>query len=260
MRNKILHTKKAQIFPLLLVLVVLILCGYAFFRFLTTSGGFEGALIAPSSVIGLYSSSERFEFFAEESARLAVIQTYYDLAREGDFAADNCLQGEGDYTEFCGLAAELDKKIASQIKSNLDAFKEGYEDDEFGNKFSGIIYEAEVHGDAIKFSSKEEELHMPVQEGIFPYSARYDFKQEISFSLDELGLTDFSEIYDKFISCNGKGTTQEIEACMQELKNFDVKVSTQDKKNLFELTSKKKFFFESSGSPVYEPISINFVS
>jgi hypothetical protein len=258
MRNNMLYGKKAQIFGLMIVLVVSIVCGYAFFKFLTTSRGFEGVLVAPSSTLKLYSNTKEFEFFTEEAAKLAVIQAYRDIANEGDFAADSCLQQ--DYVEFCELAPNIDERFASKIKSNFQAFLLHYEDDEFRNKFSQINYKFEVNRDTIKANSDEEELHMLVQEGRFPYSVRYKFNHEISLSLDELGLTDFFKIYDKLISCKSKEDLNEIESCMQEIKNFDVKISKLGKKILFNLTSRKKFFFESRGKPVYEKIEMDFIS
>lgn len=246
--------RKAQIFGFLIAIGVFIICGFALFKFLTVGPEIKNMLVAPANLLELYQSEEKFNFFIKESGKLAVVNAYSSIVNEGKFASEGAEVLEG-YTEFDNLNPDLNREFSNLIKKNIDKFIQ-----QVDLEFQDIDYKIEVDGGNINFKAGEKEISSSTIEGSI-YSATYNFNPSFSLILTELNLTDFSEIHAKFDTCNkGGGTLAEIESCMQDLENFDVKVSKDGERTLFDLTSKKRFFLESADRAVYEPIMIKFSS
>ena len=83
-----LNKKAQEIFAGMIVLVLLIALGFALFQFITK---IEKVNILTSSfeLGSLYQAKSKLIYFANESAKLAITQAYYEFARDGKFACEN---------------------------------------------------------------------------------------------------------------------------------------------------------------------------
>lgn len=244
--------RKAQIFSFMIAFGVVIICGFALFRFLTIKPEVESMLIAPANLLELYQSEQEFGFFIREAGKLAVVNAYSRIAKDGTFASEGAMMFN-EYIKFDGLNPDIDEEFSSLIRENLDKFIQ-----QADSEFKSIDYEIEILDGGINFKSDKKKISIDNENS--GYSATHEFNPSFSLTLAELNLVDFSEIDDKYKGCKNKETMGEIEDCMEDLKNFDVKVSRPQDKTLFDLASKKRFFFESDSGIVYEGIKIKFSS
>lgn len=239
--------KKAQIFALGMTIAVFLLCGWALFRFITAKTGVADMFNSPAKIIELNQEKEKFEFYARESAKLAIAEAYQEIADTGKFAGSECTV-ESDYINFCSLALNIDEELSFLVGNRINKLISNYPNADF-NK---IIYTVSIKDKQINFNSDKLQLRGSA-EGTFGYSFAYDFNPSFLLSFDEVSLHTFQEIHAKANECSSK---ENIVDCMSKLQNFDTWAKKSDDKIYFDLQSKKGFFIDDS----YKNIEVKFTS
>ena len=103
MRTKVrigITGKRAAIFAMLITIAVLLLCGYALFKFITAKTGVADLFASPEKILELNHEKGKFEFFAKESAKIAIADAYRQISAGGKFAGKECFVDSG-YIHFC---------------------------------------------------------------------------------------------------------------------------------------------------------------
>lgn len=239
--------KRAAIFALGITVVVFIVCSYALFKFIIAKTGVADMFNSPAKILEMNLEKEKFEFFAEESAKLAISQAYQQIADAGKFAGSECTIESG-YLNFCSLGKDSDATFSSLIQEEINKFVLSYSNADF-NKIS---YKVSIKDKTISFDSEKKQLKGSA-EGTFAYSFTYDFQPSFFLSLDDLNLNSFQEIFAKAAECKGKEKTEDVANCMNELQ-FNAAIKKSDGKTFFDLTSKKRFFIDDS----YKSIILKF--
>ena len=227
--------KRGAIFALLITIAVLLLCGYALFKFITAKTGAADLFASPEKILELNYEESRFEFFAKESAKIAVVQAYPEIAAEGKFTGQECT-GDSGYIYFCSLAPDLNEKISLLIEKNINSQIDFYANKEF----SKIRYKSSIKENKIKLDAEPLKL-TGSSGGTFAYSFVSVFNPSFEISLDGLNLDSFQEIHAKTGDCMPK---ENPEACMNELSGFETKIKKLENTSYFDLTSKKVYFFQ----------------
>jgi hypothetical protein len=259
--------KKAAGFALIMTAAVFLLCGWAIYKFMTAKTGVADMFNSPAKILELDQEKEKFEFYARESAELAVAEAHQEIADAGRFAGQECVIESG-YQHFCSLDSKIDEKFSSAIEEKMNKFILSYPntklDAEPNLEFSKITYKVSTQDKIINFNSEKKQLKGSA-EGFFAYSFTYDFLPSFSLSLDDLNLNTFQEIFAKVNECNNTEEIiicineqchkeKDITKCMNELQNFNTAIKKSDDKTYFDLKSKKGFFIGNS----YKNIVLKF--
>lgn len=237
--------KRAAIFALLIAIAVLLLCGYALFRFITAKTGAADLFASPEKILELNHEKFKFEFFAKESAKIAIGDAYQRISAEGKFAGQECIVDSG-YIHFCSLAPDINEKFSEAIGENINKLISSYPDDNF-NK---IIYNVGINKNSIKFDAGPIQLKGS-SEGTFAYSFTFNFKSSFILDLSELNLDTFQEIHSKATECQAKENAAE---CMNQLSSFSAEIRELADKKLLDMKSKNRHFIDGE----YKNIEVKF--
>ena len=237
--------KRAAIFAMLIAIAVLLLCGHALFKFITAKTGAADLFASPEKILKLNYEKGKFEFFAKDSAKIAIAQAYQQIAAEGNFAGKECTFESG-YIHFCSLAPDLDEKFSEAIGENINKLVSSYSNPEF----SKIRYRASIKENNIKFDAEQIQLKGS-SEGTFAYSFTFNFKSSFSADLSELNLNTFQEIHSKIGECKPKENAAE---CMSSLTAFSTEITEAGGKKLFDMKSRNRYLINGE----YKNIEIKF--
>ncbi len=235
--------KKAQLIGLGLALIVLIVSGIALGKFITAKTGVADLFNSPAKILELKQEKEKFEFYARESAILAVAEAYREIADAGGFTGSDCMVESG-YLKFCDLNPNINEEFSSEIEAKMNKFVSAYPntklDAELNLEFNKITYKVSTQDKKINLDSEKKQLKGSA-EGFFAYSFTYDFLPSFSLSFDDLNLNSFKEIKAKAEGCIKLEKTGDIETCMNELQ-FNSAIKKAESKVYFDLISKKRYF------------------
>ena len=244
MRRK---NKKAQAFAFFMTIATVILVGYALFTFITVENKVSLLITTPSGLLELYDETDRFVFYAKQSAKLTSQQAFQEIAENQDFANCQVFSGYMVIKDECVLSKEeLEEKFLFHINENFIKFLESYPDKDFVTD-----YEFLIEGDNLVAKAEEKEVILSPVGKDFPHSARY--RPDFSFELElELKPEDFIFLYEKAKGCKAE---TELEKCMEN-ENYSV-VVTKNGYLFFDIKTKKSFFFTDEKEK-FAPIEIKF--
>lgn len=244
--------KKGQIFGLFITIVFLFAGGYIIFLAIKGNIDFSLNMQNPEKLIEVYNDADKFMLFANEAGKLAIMQAYYDIAREGNFAG-NCIIQDG-YIELCSIADDAEKNFVAKINENLQEHTISYSDPQFKT----LSYTISLNNDIVNFSSQKMSLHTQVEKGFFPFGAVYTFNPSFSMNLTEIGLENITNVVKISQDCFLKRKEFDVLECMKQIRNSDAATSQRENKRFFDLTTKKRFFYTEDTKAVYEKITLKF--
>jgi len=250
-----MNSKRGQIFAISIVITFLIAGCYIIALAIKGNIDFSLNLKSPIKMINMYQDADKFMIFTKDSGKMAIMQAYYEIAKENRFA-ENCRIYDGyiEISDECGLSDETDKDFAMRVNDSLQKYLQIYKD----RQFDRTNYSANVVDDTLTFSSDRINLHTQVEEGFFPFGAVYKFNPSFSINITEMGLYDMKKAVETTRNCFLNRKNADIIDCTKQLKNFDVTLTVKESKAFFDLNTKKKFFYNKDDTAVYDKITVRF--
>lgn len=250
-----MNGKKGQIFAISIVITFLIAGCYIIALAIKGNIDFSLNLKSPIKMINMYQDADKFMIFAGDSGKMAIMQAYYEIAKENRFA-ENCRIYDGyiEISDECGLSDEIDRDFAIRVNDSLQKYLQIYKD----KQFNRTNYSVGIINDAVNFSSDNINLHTQVEEGFFPFGAVYKFNPSFSINITEMGLYDMKRAVETIRNCFLNRKNADIVDCTKQLKNFDVTFTIKEDKTFFDLNTKKSFFYNKEDTAVYDKITVRF--
>lgn len=249
-----IKNKKSQIFELLIPILMFILCSIALFLFITNSGKLKLSLLSPTKLSDMYTSKDKFMLFAEDSAKLSIMQAYYEIARDNRFAG-NCVIDTDGYIKLCEISESLNNEFAAKITEIFSGYLNSFSD----KQFEEVNYKINVNNEIVNFDSEKINLHTQIQGILFPFGTIYTFDPSFRIDMKEFGLDNLGTVVKTSRDCFDKTKSlNSITECIKQIKTFSPSIKIEGNKAFFDLTSNKRFFYSQDSQPVYDTIKIKF--
>jgi hypothetical protein len=249
-----IRQKKGDMFAIGIVVATIVICGFLLYSFTFSSKSIKTSMLSSAMIQELNDKETKFGFYVKDSAHLAEGQAIFEIARKGAVSDSSCKPYESEpqyviWSSTCSPAsdAELFKKY---FNSSFEKFVGNYHDANFTNSkfFMDVANaKAEIKFDPITLVNADEK-------GILKYSVEYRFNLSFAHNF-EISPAEFNNIYDlssaKLKKCKERSNDMSvITSCMSELnpEKWEMRIHSSSSAGrdylLFDLTSKKKFFFE----------------
>ncbi|NCO11307.1 hypothetical protein GW924_01735 [Candidatus Pacearchaeota archaeon] len=240
--------KKGDTAVLVFIFLVIVVLLGTIFSFLTTSGKVEAEIQNSNYLDAAYAKENEVEFYLYESLRKGVVEEYYRMSLDNSFFGGNPDMRNGKLVlgEYNDNAGRFSNSVSSRMKKTniendivMERFDREIELKTFTFNYSDMSLEMEgfpfiidvVDGE-ILWKEVPDELEKDI--GVI-----YRPELKARLNLTEIGLHDFSYIYDSAIFC------QLDEMCLKEkLFNFDVKITSGEEGDLVRIESKKEFLLD----------------
>lgn len=242
--------KKADMSIVLLVLLTSLAVGAALFSFIT-SGSVAKEVIDPRVVESVYVQENNIEFYLNEIGERALVKTYSDFVKEGDYVSVPVKFNSG-YPYFDNLRPDLNDLFIKKFKDN---FKNEIRNYRFEEDYLKQLNskEFDVVGSYNNFEVVFKNLEMKQSFGEENILGVY-YKPEIKIQLglSKIGLINFNELYEVKIECKNIG-------CPLKKSGFSItdgEISIGGKmKRIISFESQKKFLMDSG----YDFIKFGFI-
>ena len=229
--------KKGQVFEVMIVVITLVVCGYAVSTFFERADSVE-TLSSPAVLRDIYAESKSLEYYLKDYANLASQSAYAKMAEKPAYGA-SC--GVGEYAFWDSLCPDE------------NSLKE-----EFKNEVKALItknYNANLEYSGNNLNIKYDEITLKRQGK--NYYANYTTKPEfeIAYNIDFRKIADISIA--KKAECSQKYADMAgITGCLKgiSINGWNADVSGKANYYLFNLTSKKYYFYSDS----FRPIELKF--
>lgn len=210
--------RKASIFAIALVLITFVSLSYAFGSFIYAKNKIKIAATPNFEIMDMYHQEIKEEVYYEELLKLQAQEEFNQIAEEGAVSGVDCIiQSEGyiEWNENCNPSIEeLKSRFITEIKKN---------------------------------NSKTIE-----EKGYVSYKIEYKHDFSVSLNLEDLGIyiEEFETMYERAKVCKDDNDVRE---CMK-LKRWDILTKKDSNYRLFDVSTKKNFFFGRE----FEPVNIRF--
>jgi|GEM_PF-2778437 len=247
--------KRALAFGWGMVMAMIIFMSTAWFAFTTTNQKISAEITSLSILEDYYKEQDRLIAYSETSSKLALSQSFYQLAKDSAIDITNSCKVINNvmvWNNNCHPNADFVKqKFLEYYDTNFNSFMLEYPN-KMDITYTNVLENTTLISRAspVTFSSEKQ--------GTFAkYNFTYNFEPSIKINLTEQGISleDFESIYNKILECNKK-----IE-CFQKinLENWDISTESQGSWFLFKLKTKKPFIFYENDIENYAPIELNFI-
>jgi len=213
-----MKNRRASIFAVALVLITFVSLSYALGSFILVKKSIEISESPNSELIDMYNQEIKDIFYTKELLKLKAQEELYRISVEGAVSGEECVIRSEEYIEW-----------RENCKPNTEELKKRF------------TTEAE-----------SKETKKIIEGGYVNYEIEYEYDNSASIKLEDLGIypEEFETIYEQANSCKKK---EDIEGCMS-LKNWNLIVKKVQEYELFDVSTKKNFFFGGK----FEPILLKF--
>lgn len=250
--------KKAGAFAIGMVLTMIVLMSLTLHAISKSNQAVEKTF-SLKNLTSLYLEADRISFYFKEASRLSAYQAFYEIVKDAAINTSNKLCFSQTYEnkeiiiwdKSCKPEINfLKEKFLLEYKKNIDKYAKRYPKD--------IKFEIESWMENNKISSR---LKVKLNAKNERYNISYSFVKVFYTNLtsESIVLEDFLEIYEK-VNKAKKENKGNIENCFGlSFERWKCKAKKIDDSYLFELETKKPYFFELDGKEHFENIKLVFL-
>lgn len=254
--------KRAGIFAAGLVLGMIIFIGLSWHSFSTTNRNLNMGIIKALSSTQYKDMENKVSFYLDESAKLASSQAFYEIAKNSAVNKESMCNVINDniiWNSNCRPEQQfIESMFIEKYNQSFYGFLENYLEEDLKAEYIHIIKEG-------KIESSAEQKTFVSQEGtsLSTYKLSYVLDPSITHNLNEqdIYLGDFEFIYQEtdsvILKCKDN---DDVVSCVKKnlnLARWTTKVKKEASYLIFELETKKSFFFEDPEEK-FEPVVLNF--
>jgi len=257
---RILKDKRGSAISITTLLVLVLVLGVATLGVLVRQNSRVAEELDLNSIQKIKVMEKQSEYLIKNVAESMAVESYAEIVDTKGYVWEDCEVKNG-IVVFCSLNKEIDSKFKDVFKTKLvESFP-----DEFlvsRESLNVIVNSGKVDVKAFfevsefqKNSENYQKFSISEVSKIENLIVNYLWKEENSFSFNELGLDYFDEIYRGVEKCRDEESLAEgMKECLK-LDNFEVVVSKTNDDFLVKLESKKKFVLGNE----YKSLSFSFL-
>lgn len=230
-------SKRAQIFEGFWVLVTLVVLSMALGTFMLVKTKVQTGVTPNSDLMNIYNEKDKTTFFNEEYLKLAVQRAYYNVLKTGAVDSIDCRMMVKDYVEYNDKCKPVKEEFQKYLKKEIIKINEN------------ILVD-----NLIKLKSKD--ISKTISEkGYINYEVNFTYNPSVKINTSDLSINfdDFNKIYETSIKCRSM-SINETKECMKNLEGWDVEAKESEKYVLYDLTTKRNYFFDGK----FEPMTLKF--
>ena len=249
--------KKAGAFAIGMVLAMIVLVSLTLYSISKSNQDVEKTF-SLKNLTSLYFEADRISFYFKEASRLSAHQAFYEIVKDAAINTSNKLCFSQSYEDKEIIIWDknckpeinfLKERFLLEYKKNIAKYAKRYPKD--------VKFEIESWMENDKVVSR---LKVKLNERNERYNISYSFIKVFYTNLtsESIVLEDFPEIYEKVnVKKENKGN---IENCFGlSFERWKCKAKRIDDSYLFELETKKPYFFELDGKEHFENIRLVFL-
>ena len=290
MKEKMLG-KKAGVFAIGMVLGMIIFMSLTWYSFLTTNKKISVEIAGSTTIANNKNTIDNLVFYIDEAKKLAASQAFYEIAKEWaiDLNVEDSAQECKMYNEYIiwsqNCKPEQEKIEAVFIKKYNESFYNllnqyllnRYHKENLNiSDLNYFDYVYTLEGEKIISSATIKTLSAIEKANFATYNISYNFDPSTTLDLkkQEISLNEFESIYQetnsvieecKALENNEENSETEILSCIKsriknslEFKKWIVEVKKEGSFLIFELKTKKYFFFTLDNEGKFSPITLAF--
>jgi len=242
MRTK---NKKAQIFSVVFVVMMLILLGVALATFFTVKNKLEKSIGVPTEMLDAYNEKTELMLYSEEAVELSSNYAFNSVVKEG-MSTGECTVVQMNYILWNNLCKpdtkEIEKKFLSKFDEEYRKFMKDYKTGLIKNTNIGDI---SIVKDKLKIELENITIKSSDDKGYVTYNSTFIFNPSLTFDLNKShSLADFENIYSTVQKCKSKNETK-VRECVS-FEKWDNSFVISGDSLLFDLKTKKNYLINSS--------------
>ena len=248
-----IKNKKAQIFSVFFVVMMLILLGIALATFFTVKNKLEKSIGVPSEMLDAYNEKTKLMLYSGEAAELSSNYAFSSVVKEG-ISTGECSVVQMDYVLWNNLCKpdtkEIEKKFLPKFDEDYRKLMKDYPSKLINNV---AIKDISLVEDKLKIEAENATLITSNDKGYVAYNSTFTFNPSIMFNLSkDHSLADFENVYSIAQKCKDKNETK-VRECIS-FEKWDNSFAMSGNYLLFDLKTKKNYLINRS----YKQLSFKF--
>jgi hypothetical protein len=253
--------KKAGTFGLSMMVIAVVLIGLCLWVFVKVDRKAETSVSSLENLTNVYLSYDRANLYFGDASELASQQAFYSIAKmsaenPGCFTKSYQNRSIVIWNAQCGPEkSSIEKRFLLAHNNSFNGFVERYPE-----KRNVEIFHALDNG--VITTKVKSAITGEQQAGYAKYNVTSELDKTftVNLSAENISLDDFVSIYQDAMNIQECKKNKSVEQCISEisLERWSINTTNLNGWILFELSTKKPFFFEENGAEQFKPIELKF--